>query len=450
MYKLILPIRYLLRRRISFLAVAAVALCVFIVVVVMTVMNGLVSDFKNKNHDFAGDCVIATDSLVGFAYYDKFMSELQKQDFVLAASAVVKGFGLLNQNGSQRSMGVELMGIDPAAHSRATGFGKTLYYHKDNPEKAFEVADEPDAVGCVVGIIKVFGPTDSSGQYHHSPKPLRINLTISTFPLTVKGALAKAGSDLVNTRTFYYSDDSHSGIVKVDNLMVYIPFDYAQKLCGMAGTHPRASAIHVKFTDGTGLQNAVESVRNLWRKFVKDHSNEKYAHLLENVSVQSWLDYRRSSIAPMEKEQTMLIFLFLMLAVITVFVVFVVFYMIISHKSKDIGILKSIGVSNANVVILFMTFAAFVGAIGSALGTAGGCAFLTKINNMEDWLFDRFGWQLWDRSVYAIGDIPNNIDFGILAVIILSAMAASLTGALLPTVQSAGRKPAEILQVNQL
>ncbi|MHC4542308.1 MAG: hypothetical protein ACYS74_21395 [Planctomycetota bacterium] len=70
MYKIIIPTRYLIKRRITYFAVMAVALCVFIVLVVMTVMTGLVTDFKQKNHRFAGDCVVGTKSLVGFAYYE--------------------------------------------------------------------------------------------------------------------------------------------------------------------------------------------------------------------------------------------------------------------------------------------------------------------------------------------------------------------------------------------
>ena len=64
MYKIILATRYLLKRRITYFGILAVALCVFIVVVVMTVMAGLVNEFREKNHLFAGDCVVGTESLV--------------------------------------------------------------------------------------------------------------------------------------------------------------------------------------------------------------------------------------------------------------------------------------------------------------------------------------------------------------------------------------------------
>ncbi|TFG50660.1 MAG: hypothetical protein E4H40_00860, partial [Candidatus Brocadiia bacterium] len=92
MYKVILAFRYMFRKPISYLAVGAVALCVFIVVVVMTVMSGLVNDFKQKNHEFAGDCVAGTDSLVGFAYYEDFMKILEQSDFVEAVSPVINSY----------------------------------------------------------------------------------------------------------------------------------------------------------------------------------------------------------------------------------------------------------------------------------------------------------------------------------------------------------------------
>jgi len=127
-----------------------------------------------------------------------------------------------------------------------------------------------------------------------------------------------------------------------------------------------------------------------------------------------------------------------------------IFYMIICHKTKDIGILKSVGISRVAIVQLFLTFAAGVGMVGAGIGAGAGCAFLVKINDMEDWLFERFGWQLWDRTVYAIGEIPNDIKWEVLAVIMAAAVFAALAGAFLPSARASAQRPVEVLQVNQL
>jgi lipoprotein-releasing system permease protein len=218
----------------------------------------------------------------------------------------------------------------------------------------------------------------------------------------------------------------------------------------MDGPVKRASAIHIKFGPNVKPEAGCEKVELLWRQFVRKNSGGKLAGLLDTVKVQSWKDYRRPFTAAMEKEQTMLTAMFVLVGVTTVFIVLVVFYMIISHKSKDIGILKSVGISNSNILLLFLYFAFLVGVLGSAIGAVAGWRFLAHINQIEGWLFEHFEFQLWDRTIYAIGDIPNQIEFKVLAVTILSAVAACLVGALIPSWQAAKQKPVEILQVTQL
>ena len=431
------------------MAIAAVALCVFTVVVVMTVMNGLVKDFREKNHRFVGDCVVSTDSLVGFSYYRDFLDELEKQDFVAATSPVVHGYGILAMPNDDRNFGVEVMGIDPQRHCRAVGFADSLYYRRDNPHDMFKPKYDPKLNGIIIGIDKM-GRRSSSGKYYHSPEPDRLELMLSCFPLTARGALAKAGTDLVNTMSFHFSDDSHTGLVKVDGNMVYIPLGIAQQMLGMAGATPRINAIHIKFAEDTTLPRGCDRVREIWKGFVESHKDRANANLFEQVRVESWIENRRGTIAPMEKEQTMLIVLFLMLGVITVFVIFVVFYMIISHKSKDIGILKSLGAGVFDIVHVFLIFAAIIGLLGTAVGMAGGCVLLAYANNLEGWLNSKFGWEVWNRQIYAIGEIPSQIDWHVMVAIAASAVGACLLGAVVPSLQAARRRPVDILRVDQL
>lgn len=437
-----------MKRRITYFAVLAVALCVFIVVVVMTVMAGLVNEFKDKNHRFAGDCVVGTESLVGFAYYEDFVKLAEQQDFVEAVSPAIKSFALKRRKGSEQDDVVEIMGIDPVRHSRATGFGDSLYYHKNDVSKTFEIVNDSNLVGCVLGDFLLSQDTDS--RFLSETSLPRIAYSISCFPLTARGALAQAGTDMVNTKTFYYSDQSSTGLPRIDGSVVYLPLEQAQLLCGMAGTNKRASRLHIRFKPGVKIQTGCKKIRSLWQKFRQDKAGQTLAYSLDTVTVQSWKQYRRSSIAPMENEQTEMSVMFGFVGITTVFIVLVVFYMIISHKSKDIGILKSIGVSNVDIIELFSGYAFMVGILGSGIGLLAGWVFLLKINRIEDWLFRHFGFQLWDRTIYAIGDIPNKVEFRILATIVVSAIIACLIGALIPSVQAARQKPVETLQVGQL
>jgi lipoprotein-releasing system permease protein len=441
--------RYFWHRRISILAVASVALCVFIVVIVMSVMNGLAGQFKEKNHHFVGDCVVSGKSLVGFPYAAEFVGQLEKQPFVAAVSETVEGIGLMTSPGATWNVGIEYVGIDPQKHSRVTNFAKTLRYHADKPENAFVPPDAPEMDGCVLGIDLILDRSPDTGDYLHPTRPWLLRINISSFPLNPKGGFARAGTDTVGSKTFYYSDHSHSGLVKPDGRMVYIPLQQARLLSGMDTPIQRASSIHIRFAEGISAENGTRQVRTLWQEFLQSCRDKPYADMLDSVQVLTWQQDRREWIAPMDKEKMMLALLFLMLGVVTVFIICVVFYMIIGHKSRDLGILKSVGMPSPAVAAVFLGFAGIVGMIGVFLGAAGGCLFLWKINDMENWLYEHYSWRLWDRSIYAIDQIPNTIEWSMLAVVAISAIGACLIGAMIPSLQAAFKSPVRILQVSQ-
>lgn len=450
MYDILLPIKFFFRRRITILAVLAVALCVFTVVVVMTVMNGLVTDFADKNHTFFSDCIISTDSLVGFGLYDEFMSRLEKTDFVASVAPVINAFGLVEAESSGKNAALDLMGIDIARHIKTTDFADSLYYRRNSPILAFKLIYDTNLPGCIVGV-DLLVERQKSGQYKQLSFLPAWSYLITCFPLTPKGALTKTGTQLsANSKTFYYSDNSESGLAKIDSTVVYLPFDFLQSLCGMDVGTKRTNAVFVKFKKGCDIDVCTQKVSGLWRDFIKEKRDFAFAGLFGTVRVQDWKTYRRGTIAPMEKEQTMLILLFALVGLITVFIIFVIFYMIINRKSKDIGILKSLGVSRFGILRVFLRLALLIGLFGAAIGILFALVFLANINRLEGWLFDKFGFQMWNREIYAIGEIPHRTVPLLLAAVAACAVAACLLGALLPTLNIAGRKCVDVLRVNQL
>ena len=199
MYKLTLPLRYLLRRRITYLAVLAVALSVFIACVVLTVMHGLVEGFKVKNHNFVGDCVVGTSSMVGFSCYEELITTLESEPYVEAVAPMVRSFGLFTYDRTDFSGGVEIFGIDPVCYSRVTGFAQSLHYRREEPGSAFIPSYDPNLSGCVFGIDQIF-PKNDDGQYTHHGFIINIlcafevellNFTSMDFWLSIKFLVSK-------------------------------------------------------------------------------------------------------------------------------------------------------------------------------------------------------------------------------------------------------------------
>ena len=108
------------------------------------------------------------------------------------------------------------------------------------------------------------------------------------------------------------------------------------------------------------------------------------------------------------------------------------------------------GASNAGILGLFSTFAVWIGCLGAGLGLVGGWMFLLRINRLEDWLFEHFGRQLFDRTLIAVQEIPHRVQMGVVVTILVCAVLVSLAGALAPALRAARTRPIETLQVNQL
>jgi len=448
-YKLTLAARYLIKRPITWIAVLAVAVCVFMVLVVLTIMTGLLQEFEQKNHRWVGDAVVTTDSLVGFPYYGQFIEKLEQTDYVYAASPVVRTYALLSYRGSDWNRPTELVGIDIETFARVTAFNEALYYNREDYKNAFKPPHNTDADGAVMGVGMV-ATSAPDGTYQRSQFPPVFAFDLTSFPLTARGALARAGLGIVSSQQFYFSDDVQSGLAEVDTSHIYIPFQRAQLLAGMDGPPERASAIHIKFAPGITTEQGTREIAALWADFVEENSDASQAFLLDQVRVESWRTFRRAVIAPIEHERTLMIAIFGLIAIITVFIILVIFYMIVAHKTKDIGILKSLGAVRWGILQLFLGFAFLTGVAGSIIGTSAGIGFLMRINQIEQWLYENYNFQLWDRRMYDITEIPSAVDTTTVVVIALAAIAICLIGAFIPSLKAANQQPVKTLQVAQV
>lgn len=447
MYKLLLIWRYFLKKRVAYIAVLAVLLLVMLVLVVLSIMSGLLEDTRRRNHRWTGDLVVGRDSLVGFAYYDEWIAALQNHPQVEAAAPVIKTFGLIQGGGAR-----QLMGIDMESWCRVTHFQQTLFYQKNGrlPSFAVPAADslppdsQPDLRGCILGYYMLAGQ-----QGFLRPGPAAAKLSVTVFGLNSRGQLA--GSGIGEQQFFWYVDDSESGLVDIDSSVLYVDFHRLQKLCymdGLDGQPRRASEVRIKLKENVSLAAGKTAIAGLWRQFATQYQGKPSSHLLADVRIETWKEYRRSRIAPAEKEKSLMIVIFAMIGFVAVFIIFAIFYMIVTEKIKDLGIVKSVGGSRLGISQIFLGYGALVGLVGAVIGTILGILIVTHSNEIEGLLNAWFGFRLWDPDVYAISRIPDAVDYGQAAVIGLVAILACILGASLPARRAAKLEVVETLRVD--
>ena len=150
MLKLFLWLRYLRKKKIVLLSIAAVALSVALLIVVASLFSGFIDAVEQTGREVFGD--IYLNPRVPIPEYSQLLERLESLPEAEAATAVLHTYGLLRLGrGDVRA--INISGIDPHKYSRVTGFKESLLTQKDTPgEPSFAVADYPDEKGGFVGI----------------------------------------------------------------------------------------------------------------------------------------------------------------------------------------------------------------------------------------------------------------------------------------------------------
>jgi lipoprotein-releasing system permease protein len=131
---------------------------------------------------------------------------------------------------------------------------------------------------------------------------------------------------------------------------------------------------------------------------------------------------------------------------VAVFLIFCIFYMIVVEKTRDIGIIKSVGATHAGVAGIFLGYGLTIGLVGSGLGFVFGWLIVHYINELHTWLGKAMGIVIWDPQVYLFDKIPNTMNSVEVTIILAVAVLSAVLGSLIPSLVAANLKPVESLR----
>lgn len=319
--------------------------------------------------------------------------------------------------------------------------------------------DQAPLPGIIVGldVSEFFAIRDDQGKYdRHLPAGFKMILTLLPIPMSETGNVSVRALDAV-TRSFRYADDSRSGVYEIDSRSVYVDFDTLQRFLQIDEavdpetneTIPaRCSQIQIDLDvdkdDRKQLAAIKEKITEEWKQFTDE--NQLFDRFMEIVEAQTWEETQAQFIAAVEKEKQLMIILFGIISLVAVVLVLCVFYMIVVEKTRDIGVVKSVGGSSGGVAAIFLAYGAAVGLVGSVIGLVLGYLFVININAIHDWIATQLGWQLWSRKVYTFDRIPEVVKGWDMGCIFMVAILAAILGAVIPAIRAARMHPVESLR----
>jgi lipoprotein-releasing system permease protein len=166
----------------------------------------------------------------------------------------------------------------------------------------------------------------------------------------------------------------------------------------------------------------------------------------ELYGIYTWRDKQGPLLAAVQMETAILNILLFLIIAVAGFGILAIFLMIVVEKTRDIGILKSLGASGQGVMGIFLAYGFSLGLVGSGVGLVLGLLFVKYINEIADLLGKIMGRQLFSPDIYYFYKIPTIVEPITVAWIVAGALGIAVLASVLPALRAALLHPVEALR----
>jgi len=118
----------------------------------------------------------------------------------------------------------------------------------------------------------------------------------------------------------------------------------------------------------------------------------------------------------------------------------------VMEKTKDIGILRSIGATSFHVGLIFLLEGLFIGLLGTTIGAIFGVTIAKNINPLAGAIEKVTGSELFPSDIYYLASIPAKIDIFDISLILGFAIIIATVSGLYPAYQAARMEPVEAIK----
>ncbi len=231
--------------------------------------------------------------------------------------------------------------------------------------------------------------------------------------------------------SFTVVDFYESQMSEYDSSFAFVPL---QRLQAARGMRDGISSIQLKLVPGADL----DSVRDTLRRAFPARET--------GLSINTWRDLQGPLLAAVQMETTILNILLFLIIAVAGFGILATFFMIVVEKTKDIGILKSLGASGQGVASVFVGYGVLLGTFGAGVGAVAGLIFVAKINEVADLLEYFTGQEVFDPTVYYFDSIPTIVHPAMVIWVMIGAVGIAVLASVLPSIRAARMHPVRALR----
>ncbi len=160
----------------------------------------------------------------------------------------------------------------------------------------------------------------------------------------------------------------------------------------------------------------------------------------------SWKDANQTLINALKVEKNVMFIILSLIILVASLNIISGLIIFVKDKNKDIGILKTIGMTNQSIVKIFFTIGITIGLIGSIIGLIIGILFSLNIKLIQSFLENMLGTKLFSEEVYYLTSLPSKISLSEIIYVLFTAIIIAIISTIFPALSSAKVDPIKSLR----
>ncbi len=369
---------------ISIFSFLGIMLGVAILIIVMSVMNGFKTDLTKKILGLNPHIVIQPN---GFKINENFTDELKKKFGDISLSKSYSGEGIIINNDNAK--GVILKGVNKKE--------KNIIKFFDNFISQGELKNFSSNY-VFIGTELAFDLNLKEGD--------NLNLMSSAFVATPLGSLPKQ-------ETFKVAGIFNTGFLDFDKNVIFLNID-------------DALSIFDKEKKDLNIEIYLEDPLK-----ANDYKS-KIQKINQNYFIYTWSDMNKSFFSALQVERNVMFIILSLIVVVAAFNIVSGLTILIKNKTKEIAILKTLGLSNQSIKKTFFLTGFTIGFLATICGIVIGIIFSINIEKFRIFLSSVFNLEIFPADIYFLEKLPSEISFDSIIIIFLISLIISALASYLP------------------
>ncbi len=372
---------------ISIFSFLGIMLGVAILIIVMSVMNGFKTDLTKKILGLNPHVVIQPNS---FQINEDFIAKLTQEFETISLSKSYFGEGIILSKNNAK--GVILKGVDKS-EKKIIEFFKN--YISAGNFKNFDINK------VLIGSEMAFNLNLKIGD--------TLNLMSSAFVSTPLGSLPKQ-------ENFKVVGIFNTGFLEFDQNVVFL-----------------------NVADALSIFNKGEEDINI-EIYLKDpleanKYKDKIQKINQNYFIYTWSDLNKSLFSALKVERNVMFLILSLIIIVAAFNIISGLTILIKNKTKEIAILKTLGLSNRSIKKTFFLTGLTIGSLATISGIFFGIIFSLNIEKFRVFLSNIFNLEIFPSDIYFLEKLPSEINIDSIALIFVISIIISAIASYLPAMK---------------